>query len=598
MMSRSFQRLAMAGVLAGAGCVLAMGPAEAGNVPAKTVPVRLLSLNDFHGNLEPPTGSSGRMVDETGATVEAGGAAYAATHLKQLSDRNTLKVAQGDLIGATPLISAAFHDEPSVEFLGKVGVTASAVGNHEFDEGYAELKRIMNGGCHPVDGCSPAGEWKGADFSYLGANVIFKRPSRAAEQQALDALGGKNPGALRALLKDYGIPALPPVAIRWMNGVPIGFIGLVTQSTPGIVTSEGIKDLEFIDEVKAANVASKLLKIVGVRAQVVLVHEGDQVTPNQSPDACAAQPGAGNRIATQVDAEVDMILSGHSHQAYLCTVTDPKGGTRLYSQGGSFGRVITKVDFRVNVKTRDVVRSSVVADNQVVTRTVTPDPEISTFVQTWKDRVASVANKPIGKITAEIPNTASASGESPLGNLIADAQLAATKAGGNAQIALMNPGGVRTGLTYPSSPAGEGDGVVTYGEAFTVQPFNNLTQVVTLTGAQLKTVLEQQFTGGPNNQAFTKILQPSSNFTYTYSTSAPWGSKVSDMKIDGVAVTDTQSIRVAANNFLVGGGDAFLAFRDGTDLWSGPLDIDAFAAYFAANPSVTPPVPNHITVVP
>ncbi|MFS1302942.1 bifunctional metallophosphatase/5'-nucleotidase [Streptosporangium longisporum] len=598
MMSRSFQRLAMAGVLAGAGLVLAMGPAEAGNKPAKTVPVRLLSLNDFHGNLEPPTGSSGRMVDETGATVEAGGAAYAATHLKQMSDKNTLKVAQGDLIGATPLISAAYHDEPSVEFLGKIGVTASAVGNHEFDEGYAELRRIMNGGCHPVDGCSPAGEWKGAKFTYLGANVIFKRPTQTAEKQALDALGGKNTGALRNLLRQYGIPALPPVAIRWMNGVPIGFIGLVTQSTPSIVTSEGIKDLEFIDEVKAANVASRLLKLVGIKAQVVLVHEGDQVTAGQSPDACSAQPGAGNRIATQVDAEVDMILSGHSHQAYLCTVSDPKGAKRLYSQGGSFGRVITKVDFQVDVRTRDVVRSTVVADNQVVTRTVTPDPEIAAFVQTWKDRVAPVANRPIGRITADITNTAVASGESPLGNLIADAQLAATRTGGNAQIALMNPGGVRASLNYAGSPAGEGDGVVTYGEAFTVQPFNNLTQVVTLTGAQLKTVLEQQFTGGPNAQAFTKILQPSSNFTYTYSASAPWGSKVSTMKIDGVDVTDTQTIRVAANNFLVGGGDAFLAFREGTDLWSGPLDIDAFTAYFAANPTIAPPVPGHITVVP
>lgn len=597
-MSRSFLRLAMACVLAGAGVTLATGPAEAGNKPAKTVPVRLLSLNDFHGNLEPPTGSSGRMVDETGATVEAGGAAYVATHLKQLSDKNTLKVAQGDLIGATPLISAAYHDEPSVEFLGKVGVTASAVGNHEFDEGYAELKRIMNGGCHPVDGCSPAGRWKGAGYSYLGANVVFKRPAQGAEKQALDALGGTNTASLRALLKDYGIPALPPVAIRWMNGVPIGFIGLVTGSTPSIVTSEGIKDLDFIDEVKAANVASRLLKIVGVKAQVVLVHEGDQVTAGQSPDSCSAQPGAGNRIATQVDAEVDMILSGHSHQAYLCTVTDPKGAGRLYSQGGSFGRVITKVDFQVDVKTRDVVRSSVVADNQVVTRTVTPDPEISAFVQTWKDRVAPVANRPIGKITADITNTASASGESSLGNLIADGQLAATRTGGNAQIALMNPGGVRAGLTYAGSPAGEGDGVVTYGEAFTVQPFNNLMQVVTLTGAQLKTVLEQQFTGGPNAQAFTKILQPSSNFTYTYSTSAPWGSKISAMRIDGVDVTDTQTIRVAANNFLVGGGDAFAAFTGGTDLWSGPLDIDAFAAHFAANPLITPPVPNHITVAP
>ncbi|GAA3134577.1 bifunctional metallophosphatase/5'-nucleotidase [Streptosporangium carneum] len=605
----------MAGILAGAGLVLAMGPAEAGNKPPRTVPVRLLALNDFHGNLEPPTGSSGRMVDETGATVDAGGAAYVATHLKQLSDRNTLKVAQGDLIGATPLISAAYHDEPSVEFLGKVGVTASAVGNHEFDEGYDELRRIMYGGCHPVDGCSPAGRWKGAKYSYLGANVIFKGSNGAAERargsngvaekaekETLAALNGQNAGltagSLRALLKDYGVPALPPVTVRWINGVPVGFIGLVTQTTPNIVTSEGVKALEFVDEVKAANVASGLLKLVGVKAQVVLVHEGDQVAAGQSPDACSAQPGAGNRIATQVDPEIDMVLSGHSHQAYLCTVTDPKGVARLYSQGGSFGRVITKVDFQVDVRTRDVVRSSVVADNQVVTRTVTPDPEIATFVQNWKDRVAPVANKPIGRITADIVNTASASGESPLGNLIADGQLAATKSGGDAQIALMNPGGVRTSLSYAGSPAGEGDGVVTYGEAFTVQPFNNLVQVITLTGAQLKTVLEQQFTGGPNAQPFNKILQPSSNLTYTYSRSAAWGSKISDIEIDGVAVTDAQSIRVAVNNFLVGGGDAFAGFKDGTNLWSGPLDIDAFAAYFAANPSITPPVPDHITVVP
>ncbi|MFD0890046.1 bifunctional metallophosphatase/5'-nucleotidase, partial [Streptosporangium algeriense] len=192
MTSRTFQRLAMAGALAGVGLVLAMGPAEAGasataasqksaHEPPRTVPVRLLALNDFHGNLEPPTGSSGRMVDETGATVEAGGAAYVATHLKRLTDGNTLKVAQGDLIGASPLLSAAYHDEPSVEFLGKIGVTASAVGNHEFDEGYSELRRIMYGGCHPTDGCSPAGPWKGARFSYLGANVLLKEPGGAAE---------------------------------------------------------------------------------------------------------------------------------------------------------------------------------------------------------------------------------------------------------------------------------------------------------------------------------------------------------------------------------------------------------------------------------
>ncbi|MFD9949914.1 bifunctional metallophosphatase/5'-nucleotidase [Nonomuraea sp. NPDC059023] len=593
MTSRSLLRLALAGAVAAGGLVLAITPADAGKTTARTVPVRLLALNDFHGHLEPPTGSSGRMVDENGQTVDAGGAAYVAAHMKRLADRNTIGVAQGDLIGATPLISAAYHDEPSVEFLGKIGVKVSAVGNHEFDEGYAELRRIMKGGCHPVDGCSPAGPWKGAQFDYVGANVLFKNRNERS-----DALAGlsSTPQA-KQLLKDWGVPALPPVSIKWKNGVPIGFIGLVTQTTPGIVTAEGIKDLKFVDEVKAANVASKLLKLIGIKAQVVLVHEGDQVNAGQSPDTCSAVPGAGNRIATQVDAEVDMVLSGHSHQAYKCTVKDPAGNDRLYSQGGSFGRVITQVDFQVNTRSRDIVRNTVTADNHVVTRTIAADPEISTFVQTWKDRVAPVANKPVGRITADITNTATPTGETPLGNLIADAQLAATKTGGNAQVALMNPGGIRAPFTFAGSPAGEGDGVVTYGEAFTVQPFNNLMQVVTLTGAQLKTVLEQQFVGGPNGQPFQKILQPSANLTYTYSRGAAWGSKVSDLKIDGAAVTDTQQVRVAANNFLVGGGDAFAAFKDGTDVWSGPLDIDALVVYLTANQPIAPPALGRITAV-
>ncbi|MEV0349504.1 bifunctional metallophosphatase/5'-nucleotidase [Nonomuraea sp. NPDC050680] len=594
MTPRSLLRLVLAGAVAAGGFAAATAPADASKAP-KTVPVRLLALNDFHGNLEPPTGSSGRMVDENGATVEAGGAAYVATHMKALSDKNTIAVAQGDLIGASPLISAAYHDEPSVEFMGKIGLKVAAVGNHEFDEGYTELRRIMKGGCHPVDGCSPAGTWKGAQYDYVGANVLFKNPNEKTD--ALAALGAPQ-SQVKKLMSDWGVPALPPVSVKWMNGVPIGFIGLVTQTTPNIVTAEGIKNLKFVDEVKAANLASKLLKLVGVKAQVVLVHEGDQVTAGQSPDACSAVPGAGNRIATQVDPEIDVILSGHSHQAYLCKVKDPAGNDRLYSQGGSFGRVITKVDLNVNVKTRDIDRASVVADNQVVTRTVTPDPEISAFVQTWKDRVAPVANKPVGRITADITNTAAPSGESPLGDLIADGQLAGTKTGGNAQIALMNPGGVRASLTFAGSAAGEGAGVVTYGEAFTVQPFNNLMQVVTLTGAQLKTVLEQQFTGGPNAQPFTKILQPSANFTYTYSSGAAWGSKVSNMKIDGVAVTDAQTIRVAANNFLVGGGDAFLGFKDGTELWSGPLDIDAFVDQLGRDNPIAPPATNRITVTP
>ncbi|WP_204075272.1 bifunctional metallophosphatase/5'-nucleotidase [Planotetraspora phitsanulokensis] len=600
----SLTRLALVGVAAVSLTALAVAPAGAtsSHHPShhqpkpKTVPVRLLSINDFHGNLEAPTGSSGRIADENGVFVQGtGGAATLATAIKKSwAAGQTQVVAAGDLIGASPLLSAAYHDEPTVQTLGEMGLDVSSVGNHEYDEGMAELLRIQNGGCNPTDGCSPAGKWKGAEFQYLAANVVDKN--------------GKHP--------------LPPVAIRVVNGVKIGYIGLVTKNTPNIVTPAGVAGLTFQDEVEAGNRASQWLTRQGVKAQVVLVHEGDSVSSGASPDACPLTTTVGKTIATNLDAAVDVVIMGHSHQAYVCTTTDPKGQTRYFTQGSSFGRVLTQIDFKVDLKTKDVDRSSVKADNKVVAATsafitnaagsvnsgpytgatYAADTKINNLVNYWKDAVSEKADAPIGKITGDISNTsasASPAGELPLGNLIADAQLAAAKSdGGNADIALMNPGGIRTSLTYAQSGS-EGDGVVTYGEAFAVQPFNNLLQAVTLTGAQLKTVLEQQFYTGSLVARSPLILQPSSNLTYTYSASAPLGGKVSNIAINGVPVTDTQSVRVAANNFLVGGGDTFPAFTLGTDLWtwSGGFDVDAFTKYLGANSPVSPPALTHITKV-
>lgn len=557
----------LAGVTTLSIATLAVGTAGANPEPqsprgSEPAQVRLLTINDLHGNLEPPAGSDGRIVDETGQTVDAGGAAYLATHLRRLRDRNTVLVAAGDLIGASPLLSAAYRDEPTVALLGHLGLRTSAVGNHELDEGIAELDRIMNGGCHPDDGCSPAGTWKGSEFDFLGANVVRE--------------GG-------------GEHVLPPYYVMTINGVKVGFIGLVTRTTPNLVTTSGIKGLEFTDEVRAAGKVSRELTRRGVKAQVVLVHEGDQIDPGQSPDACPVIPGAGSRIASGLAPEIDLVIGGHSHQAYLCTTEDPAGQDRYHTQGSSFGRVITQIDFRVDKRTGDVIRSSVVADNHVVTRDVTPDPDTVRFVDTWKDRVSAVADKQVGTITAGIGRAQGPSGESALGNLIADAQLEAT--GGNAEIALMNPGGVRADLTYAQRGA-EGDGVVTYGEAFTAQPFSNLMQVVTLTGAQLKALLEQQWTAER-----TQVLLPSASLTYTADLTKPFGSRVSDIKINGTPVTDVQQIRVAANDFLAGGGNGFTVFTRGTDPWSGPLDIDAFAAYLSAHSPVSPPATNRITVI-
>ncbi|NVI90556.1 bifunctional UDP-sugar hydrolase/5'-nucleotidase [Actinomadura sp. BRA 177] len=531
--------------------------------PAPTASVRLLALNDFHGNLEPPTGSSGRAIDENGDTVLAGGAAYIATHLKQLRNRDTLTVAQGDLIGASPLLSAAYHDEPSVQFMGDIGVTASAVGNHEFDEGYQELLRIQNGGCHPVDGCSPEGRWRGAKFDYLAANVLKKRGHKER-------------------------PILKPWTIRRINGVRVGFIGVVTKTTPSIVTAEGIKGLKFDDEVAAANRAARELKRRHVRAMVLLVHEGDQVQPGTRPDQCGIIPGAGSRIAQEADPEIDMVLSGHTHQQYICSVKDPKGNPRLFSSGSSFGRVITEVNLKVNRRTGDIIRSSVKADNHVVTRDVPPDPATEKFVQTWKDRVSTIADKPIGNITADLTRTPSAAGETALGDVIADAQLAGTQDLG-AQVALMNPGGVRTDLTYAASGS-EGDGVVTYGEAFAVQPFSNVMGVTSLTGAQLDALLEQQWTS-----AGEKILQPSANLHFTIDRSKPVGDRVSALTIDGTPVDPSTTYKVAANNFLLGGGDGFTVFTEGTDQVLGAIDLDTFVTYFNTQGTITPPPLNRIS---
>ncbi|MFF3663965.1 bifunctional metallophosphatase/5'-nucleotidase [Microtetraspora malaysiensis] len=589
MTSRTLLRFAVAGVAAATGLAIAVYPAAASQT-AQTPPpkqIRLLTINDFHGNLETPTGSSGRIVNETGVTVQAaGGAAYLATAIKQsrLPGRTDV-VAAGDLIGASPLVSAAFHDEPTVQVLGELGLDVSSVGNHEFDEGLSELQRLQKGGCHPTDGCSPAGKWKGAEYEYIGANVV----------------------------DDDGKNALPPIAIRVVNGVKIGYIGLVTKTTPSIVTPASIAGLTFQDEVEAGNRAAAWLKKRGVNVMVALVHEGDSVAANQSPNACPLTTGAGRTIATKLSADVDLVVMGHSHQAYICTTKDPAGNTRYFTQGSSFGRVMTQIDFQVDKKTGDVIRSSVTAENKVVAvdgeankgldiPKYAADRKVEKLVSYWTSAVSTKANAPVGKITADISNAvpAGGSGETSLGDVIADAQLAAAKKdGGNADIALMNPGGVRTLLTYASSEAGEGDGVVTYGEAFAVQPFNNLLQAVTLTGAQLKTVLEQQFTGGPNAQAFTKILQPSSNLSYSYNASAAWGSRISDLKIDGVAVTDGQPVRVAANNFLVSGGDAFAEFTKGTNLWTwdGGFDVDAFTAYLTANSPLAPPALTRITKI-
>jgi 5'-nucleotidase len=539
--------------------------ATANSRPDPTTDVRLIGINDLHGNLEPPAGSSGRVTLSNGTTVDAGGAAYIATHVKQLKAqvKNSFVISSGDNIGASPVSSALFHDEPTIDFLNSLGVKASAAGNHEFDEGYKELQRMQFGGCHPTDGCQFRSSFPGAKFPILGANVTFTN----------------------------GFPALLPFTLEFSGGVPIAVIGATLKDLPSVVTPEAIKGLKFGDEVPAINQTSKLLDRLGIKAQVVVLHQGDESKAG-GPNDCNITPGFGTAIAKAVSPSVDAIFTGHTHQQFNCVINDPAGAPRTVIQGASFGRLLSVVDLKISTKTHDVVRSATVAHNEIVTRDVTPDPEALALVNEAKAKSAPIANRQIGTITGDLLAAGGVSGESTVGDVIADAQLEGTQSN-SAVVAITNPGGIRADILYPSSPNGEGDGVVTYGEAFTVQPFANIMQTITLTGANLKNVLEQQW-----QPTATRILQISSSLHYSFSQSAAVGSKISNITINGTPVDPAGTYRVSVNNFLAAGGDGFTEFTKGTNLAGGPIDLDALIAYFAAHPGIAPPPADRITVLP
>lgn len=562
-----FVRLAVVLVLLAGAFSQSMSAAQA--KPSGTVNVQILALNDFHGNLLPPTSSSGCVPAVSGCpspNVPAGGVEYLATHINDLraQNPNTVVVSAGDLIGASPLISALFHDEPTIEAFNLIGLDFNAVGNHEFDEGWSELVRMQEGGCHPVDGCLDGDDFAGANFQFLAANVVRK---------------------------DNGKTIFPAYKMRSFAGAKVAFIGMTLEGTPSIVTPTGIADLNFLDEADTVNALIPELKAKGIETIVVLVHEGGVQSSPAPYNGCVGVSGPIVDIVNRLDDEVDVVISGHTHQPYNCTIDG-----KLVTSAFSFGRIVTKIDLTIDRATGEVTTMS--ADNRIVTRTVAKDSLLTDLINKYNAIVAPLANRVIGSITAGMTRANNSAGESNLGNMIADAQLYATAdpANGNAVIAFMNPGGIRTDLTYPSSPAGEGDGNVTYGESFNVQPFGNNLVTMTMTGAQIKQLLEQQFNNPSVGQ--NRILSVSNGFTYSWSASAPIGSKVSNMALNGVAIDPSASYRVTMNNFLADGGDNFSAFTLGTDRLGGAVDTDALETYFVAFSPVAPPLQNRITRLP
>ncbi|MFJ9579209.1 bifunctional metallophosphatase/5'-nucleotidase [Streptomyces sp. NPDC101191] len=556
----------------------------------RMVDVQLLSFNDLHGNLEPPAGSSGQVTrvkpDGTTEKIDAGGVEYLATHLRQArqGNRYSITAAAGDMIGASPLLSGLFHDEPTINALNKLDLDVTSVGNHEFDEGAVELARMQNGGCHPTAGCYVEGkEFRGADFPYLAANVTKEKT---------------------------GKPLLDPYFIWEKDGVRIGFIGVTLEGTPNVVTAEGVKGLKFGDEVETINKYTKILERKGVKSIVALVHEGGMpasqaVNYNCDGDGDGDGEGVSGAIvdiAKNVSPQVDALVTGHTHQAYVCSIPDPAGKPRLVTSASSFGKLYTDTTLTYDRRTKDIVRTAVASANHVVTRDVPKAEDISKLIGDWKTLAAPIANRPQGYIAADINGRGSTAYEKPLGDVIADAQLAGLSPAdkGGAQLALMNPGGIRADLVYKQAGA-EGDGVVTYGEAFTVQPFTNMMNVVDLSGANLITALKQQVSGSNLNSV--KILQVSKGLTYTLDMTKTGADRVVDgtIMLNGQPIDPAKTYRVAMNEFLAGGGDGFAALATGTNKLVGASDLDVFNAYLAANSSASAPlqVPaaNRITVV-
>lgn len=516
----------------------------------EVVHLRLLAFNDFHGALEGPSGSV--MVD--GESVEAGGAAILAAHLdaERGEAHYTTVVAAGDLIGATPLISALFHDEPTIEIMNTIGLDVASVGNHEFDQGVDELLRIAHGGCHPEEGCREDHDYTGADFPYLAANVRFR---------------------------DTGETIFPPYLIREYAGLQIAYVGMTLENTPQVVVPSAVETVTFHNEVETVQALMPELEEQGVDAIFVVVHEGAYPGDGSTDIGdCNDVTGPQVDLARAMSEDIPVIVGGHSHLAYICDID----GT-LITQASSSGRVVTVIDIHIDTATGEIVEKS--ARQRATTHDLEPHLEVSTMVDSYAALADVRANRVVGQITEELPRgPRRTAGESPIGRLIADAQLAATAEEAGAQIAFMNPGGIRAALSFETEGREE-PGQVTYAQLHTIQPFNNVLITMSLTGEQIHRLLEQQW-----REDATHHLAISQGFSYVYDPEAPFGERVdpTTIKLHGEVIDAGETYRVTVNNFMADGGDGFAVLKEGTDRTRGIIDLDALASYVEANSPLEP----------
>ena len=522
------------------------------------VQVRILAINDFHGNLHPPLGGirirNPGDPQDAGKTVmvAAGGAEHLASAVKELrrGHENHVFVAAGDLIGASPLLSAVFHDEPTIEALSLMGLEMSAVGNHEFDAGVDELLRKQNGGCHPVQGCKGTAPFKGANFRYLAASTWDTRSQRTI---------------------------FPAYQVKRFDGISVAFIGLTLKGTPDIVTPSGVAGLRFDDEADTVNRLVPELRAQGIEAIVVLIHEGG--FPTGDYNECPGISGPIVDIVRRLDKAVDAVISGHTHRAYVCSIDG-----RLVTSGDKYGTVVSAIDLQIDRGTRDVMSAKA---NNVIVRidAYAKDRQQTALIAAYDRLVEPLAQRVIGRVGGAFTRETHASGAFSAGQLVADAQLAATAAPapeqGGAVIAFANSGGVRTALQP------EADGTVRYAQVFAMQPFANHLVTLTLSGEQIRQLLEQQWR---DDNSVGQFLQVSRGFAYRWMASQGKGRRVvpGSLRLHGKLLEPAQPYRVTVNSFLAEGADGLRVLLEGRDRQTGVADVAALERYLAAHPGLTP----------
>jgi len=550
--------------------------------------ISILAFNDLHGHLEPPSLSVRERIDGNLTEVPAGGAAYLAAAIQHHKKLNPLHavVSAGDMIGATPLISALFLDEPTIEAVNAMGIDFNAVGNHEFDKGTPELLRMRHGGCEKLtrlEPCQVNRQFPGANFEFLGANI------KKSDHQTL--------------FPAYGIKTFK----QGSRVVKVGFVGMNLKGTPNLVTPEGVQGLRFEDEASTANALVPVLKAQGVSALVLVIHEGGVIQGGHNDSSCPGLSGDIVPILNKLDPGFDVVVSGHTHRAYACDYSKINPSKPfLLTSAGQYGTFLTHIQLsldpvsnKVQTKTAQnvIVQSEGFVNAAGVKVSVSASlpffgkqMDVEKIVNEYRIASQVQVQKVVSHLSTSITRKSSPSGESVLGNLIADAQWASTasESRGRSDFALMNPGGVRADIVIQP-----GGGSVNFGQLFKVQPFGNTLVVKRMTGQQVKDLLEHQFA---NNER-PRVLFPSERLNYDVDRRQVAGQRVQNIRIGQKPIDLSHDYHVTMNSFLASGGDGFWQFNQAPTVSGGELDVDAFSEYLRQNPMLKEPQTNRIRML-